>query len=48
MIFCTFQTAILKNLESKLAHVDIIVIDEAHNVSLEGEYRDLIQSLCDK
>ncbi len=47
-LFSTFQTAILKNLTQKLPYVDLIIIDEAHNIKPDDEYSMLLQNLCEK
>jgi len=40
--FSTFQTAILKNIADKIPYIDMIIIDEAHNVKKDSEYEKLL------
>lgn len=44
LFFSTFQTAILKDLPSRLPYIDLIIIDESHNVKWNSEYADLLTS----
>lgn len=47
-IYCsTLQTAVLKDLQYRLPHVDMIIIDEAHNIAEWKEYMSLIKDLSD-
>jgi superfamily II DNA or RNA helicase len=43
--FSTFQTAIRKDLAYKMKDIDLIIIDEAHNVKPEDEYSSLLEDL---
>lgn len=43
--FSTFQTAIRKDLAYRLPYIDLIIIDEAHNVNPEDEYDAVLQDL---
>lgn len=43
--FSTFQTAIRKDLAYRLPYVDLIIIDEAHNVDPGDEYDAVLQDL---
>lgn len=45
LFFSTFQTASLKDLAYKLQEIDLIIIDEAHNVKPENDYDLLLQDL---
>lgn len=45
--FSTFQTAIQKDLAYKLPYIDLIIIDEAHNVKVDDEYTKLLQDLSE-
>ena len=46
--FSTFQTAELKKLADKLENIDMIIIDEAHNVWEEWTYQKVIDDLVKK
>ena len=46
--FSTFQTAELKKLADKLENIDMIIIDEAHNVWEEWTYQKVIDDLIKK
>lgn len=43
--FSTCQTASLKDLPNRLPYIDIILIDEAHNVWWENEFKKLVSDL---
>ncbi len=43
--FSTFQTAIRKDLAYKMKDIDLIIIDEAHNVKPGDEYSSLLEEL---
>lgn len=45
IIFSTYQTAWLERIVDKLDYIDIILIDESHNVKMESEYRNVIKEL---
>ncbi len=45
LFFSTFQTAIIKDLAYKLQDIDLIIIDEAHNVKPGNDYDLLLQDL---
>ncbi len=44
--FSTYQTANVKEIESKIPYFDIIIIDEAHNVKKWNEFESLIDRLA--
>lgn len=46
--FSTYQTADLKNLADKLSSVDLIIVDEAHNITRNAMLRDVLASLTSK
>lgn len=48
IIFSTQQTAWLKGLVNKLDYIDIILIDESHNVKLDSDYYDVLKELATK
>jgi superfamily II DNA or RNA helicase len=45
LVFSTFQTAILKSLASKIQDIDLIIIDESHNIKSDEEYANLLAEL---
>lgn len=45
LFFSTFQTAICKDLAQRIQDVDLIIIDEAHNVKPGDEYSSLLEDL---
>ncbi len=47
-MFSTYQTASLKNLWDKIDYIDMIIIDEAHNVKDGNEFKNLIDELSEK
>lgn len=47
ILFSTFQTAIARDLPYRLPHIDLIIIDEAHNVKPEDGYQALIADLAE-
>ncbi|MDQ7009403.1 MAG: DEAD/DEAH box helicase family protein [Candidatus Gracilibacteria bacterium] len=48
VIFSTYQTAINEDLVNKLDYIDIILIDESHNVKKDSEYFKIIQEFSKK
>ena len=48
IIFSTYQTAISEELIDKLDYIDIILIDESHNVKKDSEYFSIIKELSKK
>ncbi|MCP4523236.1 MAG: DEAD/DEAH box helicase family protein [Candidatus Gracilibacteria bacterium] len=45
LYFSTYQTASLKDIATKLDYIDVIVIDEAHNVKENNEFQGLLEKL---
>jgi superfamily II DNA or RNA helicase len=46
--FSTFQTAFKKEIHSKLDYVDLIIIDEAHNVNNGSDFKQVLDELSQK
>jgi superfamily II DNA or RNA helicase len=44
--FSTWQTAKLKDLSMRLPYVDLIIIDEAHNIRWENDFQKVISDLA--
>jgi len=44
----TYQTAVRKELLDRIDHIDIVIIDEAHNVSEWWDFHELILELAEK